>query len=396
MDKTKIKLPNLRRELVPGKIIYEVVVGDHVKGTTSDKSEVEFKGVYIAHEDNLYSNKIRKVFLLNKNAKYFEIGHFLTMLRNNDFEAIEMMYVPVDFISAESQELSTFTRGRRNSFLKNVFAKLIVEKVKLDMLNICIQREKATAVIADLNKKRKVDILDHMYAIDSRMASNKSGILPIKDFFKKVFDREGKNIKNYMTSPIEGTNNLRRLYYDYLGERVKGLVDKDNKFIDYTTSKTDLSLAIIWVDTEAINRETYKYLNNLTIDNVEYEGGDWVTCKDNIFLYNPERFSSNVRLLNIAFEYMTIETMDVYRMNEHAYFNSIKNNDQNVSDILVDMNFKIREIDIALQKKKVDKLVPEIFRDHSVIACRKQFYGKSKSKKANNVKEYNYPGGQLN
>jgi hypothetical protein len=81
------------------KIIFKVLCGSHSYGLNTEKSDMDYRGVFITSLDNLFANNVQdEIILNNNNESYFELNKFLYLLSRSNPQAVELLFAHVDNI----------------------------------------------------------------------------------------------------------------------------------------------------------------------------------------------------------------------------------------------------------------------------------------------------------
>lgn len=129
-------LETFKKEHPDKKILYLYLAGSHFFDIHTKDSDLDIKGIYMPSLET-FGKKNPKLFKkvisfktneFNKNTKddidfdLFSLPHFLTLLRDGDFNMMEALYAPEDKIIFESPLITELKQNRNNLLTSNIYA----------------------------------------------------------------------------------------------------------------------------------------------------------------------------------------------------------------------------------------------------------------------------------
>lgn len=106
------------------KIIFKTIVGSQCYGLATETSDIDYKSLYIADDNELFGLRelYRDHLIINKDDKMYEIGRFLELLGNGNPDALEMLFVDKQFVQIDSPQMELI-RQHKNKFITKRAAK---------------------------------------------------------------------------------------------------------------------------------------------------------------------------------------------------------------------------------------------------------------------------------
>ena len=98
------------------RLIFKGIVGSHSYNLNTEKSDIDYKGVYIQDEEDILSDNYVDFVQVNADECYFEIRKFLQLISVANPNAMEMLYLPDNCIEACEPEF-IYLMSKRDSFL---------------------------------------------------------------------------------------------------------------------------------------------------------------------------------------------------------------------------------------------------------------------------------------
>lgn len=248
------------------KQIVKMVFGSHLYGLETEKSDMDFKGIYIPNSDDLILNRVKKS--INKSTgsnnsknsaddvdeEYFTLQYFVEMALKGEMIALDMLHCSDPKLVLQSTPEWWFLVSNRERFYtKNT--KAYIGYLKRQVAKYCVKGSR----LADI--KRAVDCLDN-FNPDMKI-SEVWNSLPEGDYLKKIQERRpgGNNYYEVNAKKYQDTNSiqyvidaLRKMYSSY-GSRAK--LAEENNGVD-------------WKAVSHALRAGYQMLDILTKGSFEY------------------------------------------------------------------------------------------------------------------------------
>lgn len=148
-------------------IIFKAIVGSQSFGTQTPESDIDYAGVYMATQDELYGlNKYVDKFIVNKDKYYYELKRFMELLQVGNPSCLELLYTPNDCIVHTTPQFDLI-KQHRDKFLTKVCKNTFAGYAKT-------QIEKARGLDKKMNwemdRVAKKDVLDFVYVLEEGKA----------------------------------------------------------------------------------------------------------------------------------------------------------------------------------------------------------------------------------
>ena len=351
-----------------GLMLFEVISGSRAYGTNKPTSDIDYRGVFILPQENLYGfNYIEQVSDATNDMVYYEVGRFLQLLQSQNPNIIELFNMPEENIIYKHplfDEILKYKAQFISKVCRDSFGGYAVAQIQK-------ARGLKKKIVNPMDKVRK-NILDFCYLADEESDRSVS-------VAKFLYNIGGKQ-EFCGLSKINHMSDLYFLYYDYryggntLGYR--GIMNDDESSNEVRLSsipKGEKSIALI-----SFNKDGYtKYCK----DYKEY--WEWDEKK------NPERFQTNIthgkgydsknmmhciRLVRMALE-IAEQKKVIVRRPDAAELMLIRNGEMEYDDLFEEADKKIKELDIAYANSDLPKSIDREFVNDLLIEFRKQFYG---------------------
>jgi predicted nucleotidyltransferase len=213
----KEQLINLIEEKSPGSLpLYLVIRGSHAYGTQLPTSDIDFSGVFIQNQDDIYGmSYIEQINDDSNDTVIYEIRRFLELLEKNNPTILELLNTPDDCVLYKHPIFDEILNNKENFITKQCYnsfsgyAHSQVSKAKGQNKKQNWEKEKVT----------KKDILDFVYVIEGdksipwklwneKFGPNDAGIAYFFDKNKK-YDEKFCGVVN-----ISNARDVYAVFYD--------------------------------------------------------------------------------------------------------------------------------------------------------------------------------------
>lgn len=312
------------------KLIFKGLVGSHAYGLSTEKSDVDIKGIYIQSNEDILSNRYTPQINIHADECYYEIRRFLELVSTANPNVIELLFLPEHCLFNISKEYK-YLRSIRTKFLSKKCCDTYVNYAKGQ-----IQKSRG------LNKKFNYE-------------KDKTERKDIQDFTKVVDRMDGQSykLKDWMIkneykqehiglAALEGFRDQYRLYTDDIAwsktnHRFDNIGVEDRNYKGFGDEKSNEPRTSViekyrindWKALCYFNREEYsKNCKNYAL----YK--DWLNKRNENRVatnkahgqdYDGKHILHTIRLLMTAAEIPTQNTINVDRTSEREYLLSIKN-----------------------------------------------------------------------
>ena len=330
--------------------IFKTIVGSQAYGTSTPKSDVDYKGVYMQSTDELISFGYKEQIDKGKDECYYEVRRFLQLLQSANPTVLEMLYSPEDCIVLKSPVFEIITKHRQ---------KFLTKKCKLSFGGYAIaQIQKAKGLDKKMNwEKDKVERktpLDFVYVYEDGKT------LQIEKWLKK----EDKKQEYCGLVALDHFKDCYALYYDYnahYGQRAnrsyaifgfKGIVLDDSNSIRLSSIPKGLTAAaIVFYNKDGYSMHCKDYLSYQTwLQNRNTER--YVDIKNHNQRIDGKNMLHCRRLLEMAIEIATTEIITVRRPNAE-YLLKIRRGEMNLDELIEQSEADIKNLDELFDKSSL-------------------------------------------
>lgn len=355
-------------------IIFEGIVGSHAYGIATEKSDKDIKGVYIQEMKDILRDKyVEQVNDARNDVTFYEITRFLQLLRQNNPNILELLYLPSDCIIS-CDPLFDLIMKNRDSYLSKTcrysFGGYAIDQIKK-------ARGLNKKIVSPIDEKRK-GVLDFCYVPYDQ------GSILVREYLSE----HGMDQRFCGLSSIPHMRYTYGVYYDKVSHlKEKGIQINVNRepfkgIVQDEDLSNDVSLSIIPPGIQPnfimqFNRDAYE------IHCREYkEYWNWVEMR------NPERFSDNMlngkgydgknlahchRLLDMAIEIAKEGTVNVRRPNREKLL-SIRKGEYEYDQLIEEAESKILEMNDAFDRCSLPERVDNDLISDLLLRVRKQRY----------------------
>jgi hypothetical protein len=376
-----------------GLILFECLSGSHAYGTNKASSDMDYRGVFILPQDNLYGmDYIGQVSDETNDITFYEIGRFMELLESNNPNILEILNMPDENIIFRHPVFDIILEQKYNFLTtncKNSFGGYAATQIKK-------ARGLNKKIVNPMEKERKT-LLDFCWV------PKLQGSIPLKDFFKTIHEQcdvQYDYIPDWLfgCSVVPHMKDTYNLFVDFAG--LRNLNYKDEMLIDYmyahrkyngVIDKDGVQVKLSSIDKDVAPITTF-YCNiegfsKYCKDYREY--WDWEEKK------NLDRFQTNIahgkqydsknmmhciRLLRVAKEIGLQKRINV-RRTDVVDLMSIRNGEREYDDLLAEADAIVAELPDIFANSGLPEKLDHGFVNEILVNIRKQFYGFKTPKK---------------
>jgi len=329
-------------------LVYEVIAGSRAYGLDIPTSDTDIRGIFILPNEYLLGDrKCEQVNSPTNDTVYYELNRFIRLLRDNNPNILEELFVPADKILLMSERVKPLY-DNRDKFLttkcRNTFGGYSISQIKK-------ARGLNKKIVNPVDKIRK-DPLDFCYIFDK----DDGYTMLARQWFKKRKKRQ----EYCGLAELPNGEQIYKLYYDHLAEcknenpryanistyGFRGIVEPDSNELRHSEIPKGHQL-------EAF---LYYNKNGYTQYCKEYkEYWDWVKKR------NPVRYSDNakhgkgydgknlmhcLRMLDMAIEVAQGKGVNLVRPNRE-WLLSVRRGEVDYDEIISLIEQKREEMDSA-------------------------------------------------
>jgi predicted nucleotidyltransferase len=376
-------------------IIFEGIGGSHAYGTNTENSDVDIRGIFIAEfDDVLCGNFPEQINDDNNDIVYYEISRFLTLLKTNNPNILELLNLPEDCIKIKHDVFdlilehgeSFITKQCRNSFGKYASSQIIKAKGLNKKQNW--ENDKVT----------RKDVLDFVYVIENeksilwkswnqykRYDEKFCGVVNIpnaKDVYSVYFDEDAYSCFSDNLSDGHKELNKKRVIESTkpMGLGYKGLIKTDeganaaesNQLRLSSIPKGEKPICTIVYNKDAYTQhcKDYQSYREWLLNRNETR---YVENKKHGQKLDGKNLMHCIRLTRMAKEISNGEGIKV-RRDDKDYLLSIRRGEVTLDQLIDEANAEIQEMEINFNNSNLpDKVNPELIYN-LLIKIRKTFY----------------------
>ena len=344
-----------------GLIIFKAICGSQSHGTATEKSDVDYRGVFMLPIDNILDfGYIPQVSTPDNNETYYELQRFLELLEVNNPNILELLSSPEDCIVIKDP-IFDMILDNKNKFLSKLIAETFGGYAATQIKKARGLNKK---IFKPVDKKRK-SVLDFCYV------PYEQGSIPIKEYCEIC------SIDHNICGLV-AINHMRYTYNVFVPEEnnfYKGIVKNEETSNDIQLSSIPKGKKPRFI--MQFNKDGYSSHCN---DYREY--WEWVEKR------NQSRFSDNMlheggydgkniatchRLLDMALEIGENKGINVRRNNREELL-SIRRGEYNLKDLLNGVDEKLEKIKEVFSKSSLPDKVDHIFINDLLLKMRLERY----------------------
>lgn len=343
-------------------IIYEVIAGSKAYGLDLPTSDTDIRGIFMLPNEYLLGNiKCEQVNDTTNDIVYYELNRFIHLLKDNNPNIIENLFVPKDKILVMSDKIKPLYDAREKFLTtkcRNTFGGYSISQIKK-------ARGLNKKIVNPVDKERKTP-LDFCYIFEKEDGYT----MLAKQWLKK----HGKRQEFIGLSELPNGEQIYKVYYDYLAEtkndnpRYKDIETHGFRGITMDDSN-DLRHSEIPKNFQ-LEAFLYYNLNGYSQYCKEYkEYWEWVGKR------NPVRYSDNakhgkgydgknlmhcLRMLDMAIEVAEGKGVNLVRDNRE-WLLSVRRGEADYDTIIALIEEKRERMDNAFAESKLPSHVNEKF-----------------------------------
>lgn len=343
------------------KILFKAIVGSQAYGTSTPESDVDVKGVYIDDLDDLLGSSQSDQLNITDDETYYEIKNFLNLCSNGKVNALELLYIPDEFI-LEKHPIWDMIVEQKEMFLtkkcKNSFIGFAIDQIK-----------RASGLEKKMNweksRTERKTIHDFCYVVQDGGKS-----IPLQEYLD-LHD---------ITQDICGLAKINHMPNNYslvwsFHDKFRGIGNENSN--DVNLSSIPKQYADYPTLVMSFNKDAY------SIHCKEYrEYCEWLEKRNKARYvdynahgqqYDGKNLLHTTRLLDVAAEIPVLKTIQIRRPNAE-YLLKIRRGEVDLKIIIENAENKIKEIDTLYDNCDLPDKVDMQKVEELLIKIRKQFY----------------------
>lgn len=309
--KREIQIPNIDKTKIPGKVLFETIVGDHLYGIKTN-AKTQIKGVYIAEKAKFFDRSYPRIFTNIQGIDYYELGCFIDLLMRGDIQAMEMLFAPKSLHITCDEIFNIHVLGKKLAFITGNFYNNVLSYVENSLTTVQMHMETFKEFYSEVRTKKSIDVNDYIYMMTP--TTNLSFVRTFNDYLKTKRTKEQSHFSNYISLPSKMADNIRYVYFVASLDGVYGIVNQitgelhkyeEDKKLSKLATKA-IPVGIICYDKNRFQREsghfTFKF--DIVKDISKEKDSNWkldVYQKNDIF-YDSTKIMHSIRLLNIILD----------------------------------------------------------------------------------------------
>lgn len=364
-----------------GWIVYETLTGSHAYGTNMEKSDFDYRGIYIQPSLDALVGYIPQVSDEKSDIVFYEIGRFIELFAKGNPNVIEMLFTPLDCVVYKDPYLDEL-------FTKDVLEQFVTTRLRHSFSGFAYSQIKKSV---GLNKKVNWDEakmvrktpLDFCYVIG--VSGPRESSKKINDWFDcpieymsvmHMADMFGIDMTGYRLTQdaiaIAKVNNAHTLYsMFFVGSGNGGIIRGDGKSNQLQLREVSKECAesnfigYMSYDQDAYSTHCTDYLSyQKWLEERNPQRYDHI--KEHGQKYDGKNLNHTIRLLNMALDIGNGKGIVVRRSPEEIkYLLKIRKGEVDLSKIHEQADNIIKQIDKAfdnsgLPKKVSPKLVKKL------------------------------------
>jgi hypothetical protein len=149
--------------ILPHTIILKAMVGSQAYGTSTPKSDFDYKGIYVQSDRDVLTFNYIPQYEVSKDETYYEIRRVIELLRNANPTLLELLYSPGDCIIYKNPALQPLLDNRHRFLTKRC------KETFAGYASTQIKKAKGTDKLMNWDQERmeRKDVLDFCYAYEN-------------------------------------------------------------------------------------------------------------------------------------------------------------------------------------------------------------------------------------
>ncbi|MGL4631188.1 MAG: nucleotidyltransferase domain-containing protein [Leadbetterella sp.] len=338
-------------------IIFKTMVGSQAYGTSSPTSDIDIKGVYIQHSDDILSFNYLEQFEVSKDECYYEVRRFLQLLQSANPTVLEMLYMPSECVFVQDPLFDLIQKNRDlfltkkclHSFGGYAIAQINKAKglnKKLNWEHTRVERKTLFDFCYVYIDGKTVRL--HAFLEKENMDPKKCGLVKM-DHFKDCYALYYSDVHSY-NGILSETGTEVKLSSIPLGEEPKTLIHFNKE--GFSSHCKDYNEYSEWLK----NRNTQRYVD-IEEHNQKIDGKNLLHCR---------------RLLDMAIEIATEKTIHVNRPNAQ-YLLDIRKGKVDLNTIIADAEKDLETLDAIYAKSNLPDAVDKDFVNELLLKIRKSY-----------------------
>ena len=338
-------------------MVFECVSGSQAYGTAVEGSDVDYKGVFMAPEEQLLGLELQgQVNEDNNDKAYYELGKFLDLLSKSNPNMLEMLNVPDDCVLYRHQIMDLIQPA--------TFITKACEKAFAGYAQTQIKKARGLnkKILNPIEPQRK-GVLDFCFVVQNHHS------IPVRKWLsQKQWIQEDCGLVS-----IPHASDLYALYHADRGV-YRGLVSSESasELVSSSVKKEELPEAYL-----TFNRNGYK---SHCKEYKEYWA--WVEKRNELRYentmthgkrYDAKNMMHTFRLLNMAYEIAESGIINVRRP-DREFLLKIRSGAFEYNQLLEMAEGKIAEISLLFAKSNLPEEVDRNYVNDILVRARKQFY----------------------
>jgi hypothetical protein len=339
------------------KTLFKCIVGSQAYGTSTPHSDMDYKGIYAQHPDDLLTFEYKEQQEISKDECYYEIRRFLELARTANPTILEMLYSNDDCILEKNPALNILFENRD---------KFLTKKCLHSFGGYAIQQiQKASGLDKKMNwEKQRVTRkkpIDFCYAYESGKT------MQLLDYIEK----HDLNQKYCGLVALHHFKDSYALYYDFGQEfKYKGIsMDTSNSIRLSSVEKDTEPLTIIYYNKDgyAMHCRDFKEYG---IWKKNHNKQRYVDVKGHNQKLDGKNLLHTRRLLDMAIEIATEGTINVRRKNSD-YLLDIRRGNYDLKKIIEEAKNDVKKLDELFEKSSLPENVDQKFINDILLEIRK-------------------------
>lgn len=348
-----------------GDIIFKVLAGSHAHGTATEKSDEDYKFIYIQSPEAVLEDGYQEQVDLSKDEVGYELRRFVDLLCTNNPTVMEILWSPEDCIIYKHPIMDKLLENRD---------KLLSRSCKYSFGGYAFsQLEKAKGLNKKMNWEKQYTIrktiLDFCHISDKRGASQ-----PIMQLLDKLTLKQ----EQIGLVSIDNMKDCYAVYFTEIGV-YRGIADENSNNVKVSQIPKDQEQYYLGVmhcnlDAYSMHCKKYKeYTNWLAARNTQR----YVDIEGHGQQIDGKNMGHVVRLLEMSKEIATGQGFNVRRPNRD-YLLSIRHGKVDLQTLLDGANKIMEETDALYEMSDLPKNADRGFFMSLLPKIRKQFYNENK------------------
>ncbi len=351
----------MKENNLPGKLLFKGIVGSQAYGLATPDSDVDIKGVYLSDIRDVITGNVQDTYEVHKDEMYFDFRHFMQLVRKNNPNILEMVFLPEDCVLYKDPMWDLLIRKNATQFLsKFAFGSYTGYAIK--------QVQKSNSLSSKLQWEKEVIERRNVLEFCHVALRNNGKVMKLSEIINDAINRTDVGI-----TKINHTVNMYKLYVIPKMNTLRGIASEDSNDVHCSVIPKKYNndwIGILYFNKKAYEEHCRKYSQyQRWLRTRNYQR--YKTNKEHGQLYDGKNLMHTVRLLQTAELIPSLHTVEVQCRNRDHLLD-IKNGRVDLKEIYDNIHKLISGIKKSFDESTLPESVSKELINEIVIKAYEQ------------------------